>query len=401
MSEAQAKDLSEETKALFTAVREAKESQVLQSLKAGADVNGFKCGATFTNKFEKRLIYFSGHTNLGTYKNSPLMLAVYKGNIRVVKILLDSGANVNASNGWGITPLMKAAANPKCSVQLTKLLIKEGADATITNRLGQSALHFAVCSDGEECVTVLVAAGADVNKGDSNNKTPLMEACAVGSKKCASVLIQEGANVNTVDSNNMTALLYSVTDQTDYYFPHHNGYNCISLLLNFGVHLNLDHKGRSISERHLLKRQGPLVLSLSSYQSDWNRRVLELLFAAGNKTDGTSIDATSNNPFSFFRVTAVPVPEFLQKLNTPDFCLTDMCRITIRKHLLRLSQVNLYLRIPRLGLPPLLERYVLYGIALDADDDEDNDADNNYNVVPRITRSGRTSRRPDWYKGEG
>ena len=139
---------------------------------------------------------------------------VYKGNHSlIVKILLDSGANVNASNDWGITPLMKAAANPKCSVQLIKLLIKQGADTTITNRLGQFALHFAVSSDSEECVKVLVAAGDDVNKGDSNNKTPLMEACAIDSKKCASVLIQEGADVNRVDNNHMTALLYSATKQ--------------------------------------------------------------------------------------------------------------------------------------------------------------------------------------------
>ena len=435
MSGAKVKDLSEETKALFTAVREAKESQVRQSLKAGADVNGFKCGATFTNKFEKRLIYFSEHTNLGTYKNSPLMLAVYKGNIHIVKILLDSGANVNASNGWGITPLMKAAANPKCSVQLTKLLIKEGADATITNRLGQSALHFAVSSDSEECVKVLVAAGADVNKGDSNNKTPLMEACAIDSKKCASVLIQEaadvnqgdsnnktplmeacaidskkcvsvliqeGADVNRVDNNHMTALLYSATKQTNWYYANNNGYNCMSLLLKSGAHLKLDNKGRNISERHILtqRRLPRLAPSLSNYQSNWNRRVLELLFAAGDKTDGTSIDATPNYPFSFFRDIPIPVPEFLQKLNTPKFYLMDMCRIAIRKQLIRLSQVNLYFKIPRLGLPPLLERYLLYGIDLDKDDDEDNDADNNYNVVPHITRSGRTSRRPDWYKGE-
>ena len=381
-------------------MREAKESQVRQSLKAGADVNGFKCGATFTNKFEKRLIYFSGHTNLGTYKNSPLMLAVYKGNIRIVKILLNSGANVNASNGWGITSLMKAAANPKCSFQLTKLLIKEGADATITNRLGLSALHFAVCSDGDECVKVLIASGADVNQGDNKNKTPLMDACAIGSKKCASVLVQEGANVNRVDNSDMTALLYSVTTQTDWYFANQSGYNCISLLLKSGAHLKFDDKRRNISERHILKRKRnpSLVMSLSN----WDRRVLELLFAAGDRTDGTSIDVAPNNyPYFIFRVTSVPVPEFLQKLNTPEFCLMDMCRISIRKHLLRLSQVNLYYRIPRLGLPPLLEHYLSYGIALDEDDDEDNDADDNYNVVPRITRSGRTSRRPDWYKGEG
>ena len=176
----------------------------------------------------------------------------------------------------------------------------------------------------------------------------------------------------------------------------------MSLLLKSGARLKLDDKGRNISKRHILtqRRLPRLAPSLSNYQLDWNRRVLELLFAAGDKTDGTSIDATPNYPFSFFRVIPIPVPEFLQKLNTPKFYLMDMCRIAIRKQLIRLSQVNLYFKIPRRGLPPLLERYLLYGIDLDKDDDEDNDADNNYNVVPHITRSGRTSRRPDWYKGE-
>ena len=398
MSTAKVKDLSEETVALFTAVRGGKEGHVRQSLKAGADVNAFKCGANFTNKFEKRLLYFSGHKSLGTYKNSPLMLAVYKGNVRIVKILLNSGANVNSSNGWGITPLMKAATNPKCSVKLTKLLIRKGADATSTNRLGQSALHFAVCSDGEECLKALIAAGADVNQGDNRSKTPLMEACAIGSKNCASVLIQQGADVNTADNKDMTALLHSVTDQTDWYFAHHNGYNCISLLLKAGACLKFDHEGRNISKRHLLKRK----LSVSFFGlSDWNERVLELLFAAGDTTDGTSIDAETPPFFGMYRsgrLATIAIPEFLQKLNRPEFCLMDMCRRTIRKHLLQMGPINLCYRIPRLGFPPLLTRYLLYGITLDEDDDEDNDADDNYNIVPRITRYGRTSRRPNRFK---
>ena len=39
--------------------------------------------------------------------------------------------------------------------------------------------------------------------------------------------------------------------------------------------------------------------------------------------------------------------------------LRDLCRHTIRNHLLQLNQVNLFYRVPKLGLPASMTEYVL------------------------------------------
>ena len=44
--------------------------------------------------------------------------------------------------------------------------------------------------------------------------------------------------------------------------------------------------------------------------------------------------------------------------------LKVICRRAIREHLLQMNQVNLFLRVPHLGLPSLLTNYLLYYVSL-------------------------------------
>ena len=56
-----------------------------------------------------------------------------------------------------------------------------------------------------------------------------------------------------------------------------------------------------------------------------------------------------------------------------EMSLMDLSRQCIRKHLLQMSPVNLFVRVPQLGLPTLLQEYLLFNVALDDDDDDDDD----------------------------
>ena len=47
-------------------------------------------------------------------------------------------------------------------------------------------------------------------------------------------------------------------------------------------------------------------------------------------------------------------------------CLKDICRRTIREHLLQMCLVNLFVRVPHLGLPSSLAKYLLYDVSLDS-----------------------------------
>jgi ankyrin repeat protein len=66
--------------------------------------------------------------------STPLHCACWKGNDDVVKLLLESGADVNAENNnehWGTTPLHAAAhANQK---KVAEMLIARGADLCAKN----------------------------------------------------------------------------------------------------------------------------------------------------------------------------------------------------------------------------------------------------------------------------
>ncbi len=88
----------------------------------------------------------------GAWRNStPLMWAAARGQAAVVRVLLDSGADVDAKNDEGVTPLMAAAGSIKTidgdPFACVRVLIEAGADLEVTNRQGLTALYYA-CGAG-------------------------------------------------------------------------------------------------------------------------------------------------------------------------------------------------------------------------------------------------------------
>ena len=82
--------------------------------------------------------------------------------------------------------------------------------------------------------------------------------------------------------------------------------------------------------------------------------ILKLLFAAGENIDGAG------------KVARKVKKELNQDL---ELNLIHLCRAAIRKHLLQTNSVNLLYRVPRLGLPKLLQKFMLYNISLEDDND--------------------------------
>ena len=118
----------------------------------GVDVNfkgGKKCTALIAASRKghlvlvKELIDRNANVNLGDKSGlTALMIAASRGNDGIVNTLLHSNAEVDKLHYYsGMTALMFAVRNNK--VKCAKLLLENGANATIENKEGKTSIDFA------------------------------------------------------------------------------------------------------------------------------------------------------------------------------------------------------------------------------------------------------------------
>ncbi len=92
---------------------------------------------------------------------TPLHYAASKGHIEMMRLLIESSAYLDAESPNGTTPLMMAAYYG--TPQSVKLLLEEGADPLLKNKLGLSALDFAnqtTNKDSQEYIQAFIKAAS-------------------------------------------------------------------------------------------------------------------------------------------------------------------------------------------------------------------------------------------------
>jgi ankyrin repeat protein len=139
---------------------------------------------------------------------SSLADAIENGRRDAALELLAAGADVNASQGDGTTPLHWAAY--QLDVELVERLIDRGARANTQNRFGASPLGEAAKAANAELVALLLEAGAEVDAANADGETALMLAAKTGSAEVASALLAAGADVNAREAwRDQTALMWA------------------------------------------------------------------------------------------------------------------------------------------------------------------------------------------------
>lgn len=120
-------------------------------------------------------------------------LASYFGQVNVLKLLIEKGANINlpANNQMSVYPIHSAVAAQ--NLEATKLLVSSGAMVNVTQANGITPLHSAAHNGNLDICRVLVEAGVDINALDNNGSTPLHMALAEGNESVANYLQRNGA----------------------------------------------------------------------------------------------------------------------------------------------------------------------------------------------------------------
>ena len=134
---------------------------------------------------------------------TPLMAAVSKGSVDVVKTLLKAGANAEVTDEDGNRPLHIAAS--KGYGEVVHRLCKAKADKSAPGLAGATALHLACRKGRDECVEVLVEAGASLDAVDARGATPLHAAASGGNEDIVEYLLLKGSDPTAKDGKGKTA----------------------------------------------------------------------------------------------------------------------------------------------------------------------------------------------------
>lgn len=147
--------------------------------------------------------------------NKMLINASAVGNVEQVDSALIDGANINAKNSDGMTPLMLACFNG--NYELAKFLLSKGAKVDLKDNDGWNALMWASRLNDVRLVTLLVSHGADVNYHDGDGWNALFHACSKGNFNVVKFLVENGAVVDSKNSLSKTVFEYATTDEIKNY----------------------------------------------------------------------------------------------------------------------------------------------------------------------------------------
>jgi ankyrin repeat protein len=136
-----------------------------------------------------------------------LVTAIRDADAQAVRKLIEIGADVNARDAEGNTPLILASfyASPNC----VAVLLEKGAEANAANKAGVTALHRAATN--HEKTRLLVDAGAKVwvQTADLGNTPLILAARRAGNSRTVQLLLDRGANATERNNAGISPIISS------------------------------------------------------------------------------------------------------------------------------------------------------------------------------------------------
>ncbi len=199
-------------KLLESAIDRGSYEEVQSLVKAGVDVTRKRMGASARNALQAAVE--KGHVKiaelltdlgcrfdvkLGKSGKTPLMIAIDKNNMEMVKLAVKKGAALDSD---AIVAWVRqcAASGQNVVIALCTELGLDANEAPFVSASGESVLHVAAAAGHANLVRGFVDAGADMDAVDSNGATPIMLAAANGRAECCRVLLSAGCNTGVVSN---------------------------------------------------------------------------------------------------------------------------------------------------------------------------------------------------------
>lgn len=133
-------------------------------------------------------------------RQTPLMWAIIRGQIEIMKMLLEAGANLYAQDSFGATTLILAVQHRQ---HAALLLLIAAADKeqllSLTDENGCGPVHWGAYKGDVTSLSLLSYFDADFNKLDQSRMTPLHRAVQASQNSIIELLLDKGVNPAQLD----------------------------------------------------------------------------------------------------------------------------------------------------------------------------------------------------------
>lgn len=161
----------------------------------------------------KYLLNIKADPNLSTYDSfTPLMMSTFKGNLDITELLILNKADINAKDNYDATALCYAAAFG--DFVMSDMLLFYGANPNIKTFDQSSLLHIAAFTNDTNLFMLFLSKGLNINDVNKLNYTPLMIASQNNYSLLADFIIKNGAQISYTDTNGLGALTIAIYNRS-------------------------------------------------------------------------------------------------------------------------------------------------------------------------------------------
>jgi len=222
-----------------------------------APMNGTRLhDACSVNESEISTLLIEAHANVNAKALHGLCPLHICDNVESVKLLIESGADVNAQEDLnGGTPLHVYNESP----EIVQLLIEARANVNAKDKYGRTPLHV---YKNPTSVSLLIAANADVNAKDNLGRTPLE--IHLNNAKIIQLLIEAGADVKAQDEFGKTLL------------HHTNSIEVAQLLIAAGVSPCIPDRSRALPHQNSFGNRQKVVCNYLKQEYDKQMTLMKI-----------------------------------------------------------------------------------------------------------------------------